>query len=240
MKHSEETRLKIKNKLKELVRLNPDKFTSSKKEKKILHCVECNEKMYLRPSDKKKFCSLQCKDLARDKGFFKGKSGGMRIGAGRAKSGWYKGIFCNSSYELAWVIYSLDNNVKFKRNTKGFEYLNTEGYISNYYPDFYIENEETYIEIKGYKEKEFENKQKYFTEKILVVDKNKIKPIINYVESKYGKNFIELYERNPHKVKNNKCLCCGEPAKFQYCSRICSGKGVRKLKDYLDYKPNTR
>jgi hypothetical protein len=240
MKHSEETRLKIKNKLKELVRLNPDKFTSSKKEKKILHCVECNEKMYLRPSDKKKFCSLQCKDLARDKGFFKGKSGGMRIGAGRAKSGWYKGIFCNSSYELAWVIYSLDNNVKFKRNTKGFEYLNTEGYISNYYPDFYIENEETYIEIKGYKEKEFENKQKYFTEKILVVDKNKIKPIINYVESKYGKNFIELYEGNPHKVKNNKCLCCGEPAKFQYCSRICSGKGVRKLKDYLDRKPNIR
>ena len=95
----------------------PNFITSSKKEKKILHCVECNEKMYLRPSDKKKFCSLQCKDLARDKGFFKGKSGGMRIGAGRAKSGWYKGIFCNSSYELAWVIYSLDNNVKFKRNT---------------------------------------------------------------------------------------------------------------------------
>jgi len=236
MKHTEETKLKIKNKLKELFILNPDKFLKSKKDSKILSCLECNSRMELRPSSKRKFCSLQCKKLSKEKGYFKGKSGGLRKGSGRSKSGWYKGYYCNSSYELAWVIYSLDNNIKFKRNTKGFEYLNTEGNISNYYPDFYIEESKTYIEIKGYKEKEFYNKHNSFKEKIIVIDKKDIKPILLYVKNKYGINFIELYEGNPHKVKNNKCLCCGEPAKFQYCSRICSGKGVRKLKDSLDLK----
>lgn len=234
MGHSEETKLKIKNRLKELFKLNPDKFITSKKESKIINCLECNGKMYLRPSDRKKFCSLECKHLARDKGYFKGKSGGMRTGSGRSRSGWYKGIYCNSSYELAWVIYSIDNNIKFNRNTKSFEYINTKGKISKYYPDFYLTNSKTYVEIKGYKEKEFENKQKYFTEKILVVDKNEIKPIINYVESKYGKNFIELYEGNPHKSKMNNCLICRKPAKNQYCSRVCSGIGVRKIKDSID------
>ena len=240
MKHTEETKLKIKNKLKELFILNPDKFLKSKKDSKVLSCIECNSRMELRPSSKRKFCSLQCKKLSKEKGYFKGKSGGLRKGSGRSKSGWYKGYYCNSSYELAWVIYSLDNNVKFKRNTKGFEYTNTEGSISNYYPDFYVETTETFIEIKGYKEKEFYNKHNSFKEKIMVIDKKDIKPILLYVKNKYGTDFIELYEGNPHRVKNNKCLCCGEPAKFQYCSRICSGKGVRKLKDYLDYKPNTR
>ena len=234
MKHTEVTKLKIKNKLKELFILNPDKFLKSKKDSKVLSCIECNSRMELRPSSKRKFCSLQCKKLSKEKGYFKGKSGGLRKGSGRSKSGWYKGYYCNSSYELAWVIYSLDNNVKFKRNTKGFEYTNTEGSISNYYPDFYVETTETFIEIKGYKEKEFYNKYNSFKEKIMVIDKKDIKPILLYVKNKYGINFIELYEGNPHRVKNNKCLCCGEPAKFQYCSRICSGKGVRKLKDFLD------
>ena len=230
MGHSEETKKKIAERVREFVKLNPEKFTKSKKPKITKYCLNCNIKMELRPSDRKKFCSLKCRTIATETGYLKGKSGGIREGAGRSKSGWYKGYYCNSSYELAWVIYSLDNNIKFKRNTKGFEYFNTEGNVSNYYPDFYVENTETFIEIKGYKEKEFHNKHDNFKEKIVVIDKNDIKPILLYVRNKYGKNFIELYEGNPHKVKNNKCLICGNPAKFHYCSRVCSGKGVKNLK----------
>ena len=157
MNHSEETKRKISEKIKECIRLNPEKFKQSQKEKILKYCINCNIKMALRPSDTNKFCSLKCKDESIEKGYLKGKTGGLREGAGRSKSGWYKGYYCNSSYELAWVIYSLDNNLKFKRNTKGFEYTNTEGSISNYYPDFYVETTETFIEIKGYKEKEFYN-----------------------------------------------------------------------------------
>ena len=36
-------------------------------------------------------------------------SGGLRHGSGRGKKGWYKGYWCDSTWELAWVIYQLDN-----------------------------------------------------------------------------------------------------------------------------------
>ena len=39
--------------------------------------------------------------------------GGKRHGSGRGKKGWYKGYYCDSTWELAWVIYQLDHGVKF-------------------------------------------------------------------------------------------------------------------------------
>ena len=234
MSHSEETKKKITQRVQEVVRLNPEKFKRSQKTKKVKFCLNCNIKMELRPSDDRKFCSLKCRKESIDNGYLKGKSGGLREGAGRSKSGWYKGYYCNSTYELAWVIYSIDNNIKFKRNTLGFDYVNSKGLNSKYYPDFYIEETKTFVEIKGYKEKEFYNKQNSFKQNIIVLDKKNIKPILQYVKNKYGNNFIELYENNPHKIKNNCCKVCGKPAKFNYCSRVCSGKAVRKLKELID------
>ena len=49
-------------------------------------------------------------------------SGGLRKGSGRGKKGYYKGYWCDSSWELAWVIYQLDHNIKIKRNWEKFEY----------------------------------------------------------------------------------------------------------------------
>lgn len=200
---------------------------------KIQICKNCNKEF--NNKNKRICCSRNCfEEWNKKTGYLKGKSGGLREGAGRSKSGWYKGYYCNSTYELAWVIYSIDNNVKFKRNTLGFDYVNSKGLNSKYYPDFYIEETKTFVEIKGYKEKEFYNKQNSFKQKIIVLDKKNIKPILQYVKNKYGNNFIELYENNPHKIKNNCCKVCGKPAKFNYCSRVCSGKAVRKLKELID------
>ena len=36
--------------------------------------------------------------------------------------GWYKGFWCDSSWELAYVIYNLDHGIEFRRNTEKFEY----------------------------------------------------------------------------------------------------------------------
>ena len=44
------------------------------------------------------------------------KAGGLRLGSGRGKKGWYNGFFCDSTYELVYVIYNLDNNIYFKRS----------------------------------------------------------------------------------------------------------------------------
>jgi len=119
-------------------------------------------------------------------------SGGYRKGSGRGKKGWYKGIFCDSSWELAVVIYCLENNIEIKRNTEMRNYI-FEGVNKNYLPDFYINGILT--EIKGYKTKQWEAKI-LFNDDIKVIGEEEIKFYIEYVESKYGKNFIELYELN--------------------------------------------
>ena len=51
------------------------------------------------------------------------KYGGYRIGGGRGKKGWYKGFFCDSSWELAFVIYCLDHKIKIERKTTKLDYI---------------------------------------------------------------------------------------------------------------------
>jgi hypothetical protein len=64
-------------------------------------------------------------------------NGGYRRGSGRGKKGWYKGIFCDSSWELAMVIYCLENDISIVRNTEKRIY-EFNGKIKNYIPDFGI------------------------------------------------------------------------------------------------------
>lgn len=124
-------------------------------------------------------------------------SGGIRKGSGRGKSGWYKGNWCDSTWELAWVIYNIDNSIKFERNNTGFEYV-YKNEIRKYYPDFIVNKE--YYEIKGrrnYESLDDKNKAKIdnFEGGVLnVLYSKEIKPYIDYAISKYGKNFYTLYE----------------------------------------------
>lgn len=75
-------------------------------------------------------------------------AGGRRIGSGRGKKGWYKGIYCDSSWELAYLVYYLDHGKNIKRCKEHREYIfNNEKHI--YIPDFVTD--EGIIEIKGYK-----------------------------------------------------------------------------------------
>ena len=126
-------------------------------------------------------------------GYLKGKSGGYRKNSGRGKQGWYKGYFCQSSWELAWVIYQLDHKLKFKRNTQGFEYK-FENKKYKFYPDFVLDNGE-YVEVKGYMTDKNKSKFLHFPHTLTVIGKNDIKPYIEYVEKKYGKNYLNLYEK---------------------------------------------
>ena len=59
------------------------------------------------------------------------------IGGTYAKHGWYKGIYCDSSWELAFVMYHLDNNIEIKRSTLRLPYL-YKGVERIYLPDFEI------------------------------------------------------------------------------------------------------
>lgn len=123
-------------------------------------------------------------------------SGGLRKGSGRGKKGWYKGYWCDSSWELAWVIYNIDHNITFERNNFGFEY-EYKNQIRKYYPDFIIS--ETFYEIKGrrnFEKMDEENKEKIrqFKNKLIILYEKQMIPYLSYVIDKYGKDFISLYE----------------------------------------------
>jgi hypothetical protein len=77
----------------------------------------------------------------------KGVSGGVRLGTFLGKQGWYKGYHCDSTYELAYVIYNLDHNIYFERNTTGYPY-EVAGEQHLYYPDFRLADG-SLVEIKG-------------------------------------------------------------------------------------------
>lgn len=162
---------------------------------KNVKCVYCDNIFYKNKASTKIACSKKCYyEYAKSNNLLKNRGiGGLRLKGGRGKQGWYKGYFCNSSWELAWVIYNLEHDIKFKRNTFGFPYF-YQNKKFNFFPDFILESKNDYIEIKGYMDKKNEAKIKYFPHKLTILDKKSIKIYIDYVVHKYGKNFIDLYE----------------------------------------------
>jgi hypothetical protein len=176
-------------------------------------CKYCGNDIKHRNSEKKQY-HFEC---------WKKSSGGYRPGAGIGKSGWYKGIWCDSSYELAWVIYQLEHNITFERNKQRFSYQ-WKGASKEYIPDFIKDDQ--IIEIKGYVDGQVKAKlQSVPNLKILFREDLNIE--FEYVENKYGKDFIKLYEGNPYNRITNHCKLCGTPCKQKnvYCSRECSGAG---------------
>lgn len=116
--------------------------------------------------------------------------GGYVKGSGRGQKGWYKGFFCDSSWELAFVIYYTDHNLAIVRNNEKRQYC-FNGQIKNYIPDF--QTDEGLVEIKGYRTAEWEAKLAANPD-VKVYYENDLTDIFRYVYSKYGKKFVDLYE----------------------------------------------
>jgi len=86
--------------------------------------------------DKEKISKARIKQIS------EGKSNSVGL------KGRYKDIWCDSSYELIYLVYCLDNNINIIRNKDYFPYFyNNEKH--NYLPDFYLPDTDTYIELKG-------------------------------------------------------------------------------------------
>ena len=200
--------------------------------KMVKRTCPCGKEFITRPFKKKKYCCIICANNHKPKI----NCGGYREGSGRSKSGYYKGFYCGSTYELCWVIYNLDHSLYFKR----FEGVLEKNGLK-YVPDFLIGDKQI-VEIKGY-ETELVNKKTSLAESfgysVKVMYKEDLKEIFSYVESKYGtKNFYTLYD-NYKPTFNGFCDYCkkeffSERKKQKtinvFCSRICSGK-FRKIKN---------
>lgn len=121
-----------------------------------------------------------------------GKIGGIRKGAGRGKKGWYKGIFCDSTWELAFVIWNIDMGVPIKRSSLKLPYT-LDGKVFNYHPDFVIGNNKI-VEIKGFLDKKSIAKKTQYPD-ITFLMKEDMVPYIEYAKGKAGRDDITvLYE----------------------------------------------
>ena len=67
----------------------------------------------------------------------------------RYKKSIYKGFHMDSSWELIFAQYLDKYNIKWVKNSKGFQYI-WDSRERTYYPDFYLEDYDLYIEIKGH------------------------------------------------------------------------------------------
>jgi hypothetical protein len=118
-------------------------------------------------------------------------SGGYIRGGGRGKKGWYRGIWCDSSWELAWIIYHLDHGMPFERNWKKFPYL-FDGRGFTYTPDFRLPDG-SYVEVKGWSNEKTAAKIEQFPHVLVVLMKKEMTPYIEYAVGRYGKDFARLY-----------------------------------------------
>ena len=163
--------------------------------KEYIPKYEFNGKYY-KIINSNKYCSKECLHQFKVDNFKKlnqkYKFGGFKEGSVKNyKSGWYHGIHCDSSWELAFVIYCKEHNINIKR-CKEIRYYILDNKKYEYHPDFIVNN--TIIEIKGLKSSNSNAKQLYNPD-IIFLYKNDMKKYLDYVINKYGNNFIELYEK---------------------------------------------
>jgi hypothetical protein len=125
--------------------------------------------------------------IARQRGL-----GQYRQGSGRGRKGRYKGYWCDSSYELAFVIYAIDEGMAFERNWQSFPYT-FEGRARTWIPDFRL-TDGTYLEIKGYTSPQTEAKFATFPHGLIVVRRETMQFVFDYVRETYGRDFVRLYE----------------------------------------------
>lgn len=115
---------------------------------------------------------------------------------GRGHRGYYKGIYCMSSWELAWLYYQLSNGKSVERCKEYFLY-EMNGKVKKYFPDFIMDG--VYYEVKNYNRPDTEFKVNQFPKDkklVLILGLKEIKPYLDFVISKEGDNFWEkLYEK---------------------------------------------
>ena len=212
--HSEEIKQKISNGVKTstkyLLNNSINKKDNSncflkKEDIPQFNCKYCNKLfykqyifngLYYKIIGKNQFCSKKCLLQFRSKSFIeinkKYNLGGFKEGSVKNyKSGWYKGIHCDSSWELAYLIYHLEHNNTIER-CKEIRYYILNDKKCKYYPDFIVNGK--IFEIKGIKSKNSEAKQLYNPDITFLYKKDMIK-YLDYVINKYGIDFINLYDK---------------------------------------------
>lgn len=85
------------------------------------------------------------------------------------------GITLTGKWEVDFYIWARDNGLNPKRPEKGFKY-EYDG-VRTYYPDFYIESLDLYVEVKGWESERDHAKWLQFPKKLIIIRQQEIKQI---------------------------------------------------------------
>lgn len=118
------------------------------------------------------------------------KSGGFREGGGKGKKGKFIGIHCDSSWELAFLIWMTNHGKIVQRVLNPRKYI-FEGKKKLYYPDFVVDDK--VYEIKGWKTPQWEEKHRHNPD-VIVLGFEELKPMIEFAKTKYGDDFVSAYD----------------------------------------------
>lgn len=135
---SEESKLKTSNSVKNsnLYKENKPKFYRIK----FINCKFCGILKCVHISCIRKNCSDTCRKKNQAVNAIN------QFNTGYGKSGYYNNIHCQSRFELCFLIWCLDHQIKIERCKEIFKY-NFNGKWHLYKPDFVVNNE--IVEIKG-------------------------------------------------------------------------------------------
>lgn len=180
----------------ETIRRSQNYISKEKKKQQIIDnynlkpnkCCICKKALNYNQR-KHQTCSEKCKNLLLSQKAKENHFGGITKGHGTGRGGYYKGIRCDSRYELIYLVYSLDHGLNIIRNKEYFYYTGTDNKLHKYYPDFYISNTNTYIEVKGYFQENTQAKLDAVSKlninfQILYWDN--IKLLLPFIKEKYG------------------------------------------------------
>ena len=208
-KHSEETRESISisinkhNKQLRDKKLSRGQLLQDTYEQNPAYCVVCGAKLEYNKRTNKT-CSSECYKalLSKTLSAVIAEKGLHRTVKTNFKYGTYKGIECDSSWELAFVLYQLDHGTAVSRCFEHFTYTFND-VQHNYFPDFIVDG--VYYEIKNYYTDVVDAKIKQFpsTHKLVVIDSSCIDKYLEYAVKTYGKDFYCLYDTDKPSWMNN-------------------------------------
>ncbi len=138
-------------------------------------CPICGKKFTFKKSEPKKFCSQKC---------YLTIAGGFKEGSVKNhKHGTYQGCYYDSSWELIWIKWAIDSGIRFERNSEGFPYI-FRGRSHRYYPDFYLPDEDKYVEVKGILDEQWVAKREAFPHQLEVITEVDIKTLSKQIDGK--------------------------------------------------------
>lgn len=193
-------------------------------------CVTCKSD-FVAGSVAARYCSKACRPSTRS-----GRPvGGCRDRSGRSKYGYFEGIWCQSTYEMAFVWKCLSEGKSIARNTEGFPYLNDKGQDRMFYPDFLVDGQ--YYEVKGWMTENVQRKISAFPHDIILLIGDDILNIVKAAQQHFGtKDLASVYAENSRPIKLSTCETCTsvfgvKPGRTgRFCSLPCSGRGRAKQK----------